>query len=256
MSIPTNAFSTSLRPGRTAVIAVYLALAAGLARTLASTTHQDLVPWYVGLHLVFLVLFTAVLWRPGLPTELLHLYFVVQSAIVLALLAPQPELDFVTALFALLCYQAALVLTGPVHWTWVGLLVLLTGGSLMFYLGPVRGLALGLLPAAVGIVLAAFVAVNAEIETARAQSEALLGEVQARQRQLQAYAGQVEELAALEERNRLARELHDSVSQTMFSIILNTRSTQILLERNPARVKPQLEQLQALTQQALAEMRP
>ncbi|OGO40580.1 MAG: hypothetical protein A2Z04_07205 [Chloroflexi bacterium RBG_16_57_9] len=125
----------------------------------------------------------------------------------------------------------------------------------MFYLEPVRGLALGLLPAAVGIVLAAFVAVNAEIETARTQSEALLGEVQARQRQLQAYAGQVEELAALEERNRLARELHDSVSQTMFSIILHSRSTQILLERNPARVKPQLEQLQALTQQALAEMR-
>jgi two-component system NarL family sensor kinase len=68
-----------------------------------------------------------------------------------------------------------------------------------------------------------------------------------------------------EERNRLARELHDSVSQTMFSIILNIRSTQILLERDPAQVRAQqvraqqvrtqLEQLQKLTQSALAQMR-
>jgi signal transduction histidine kinase len=72
---------------------------------------------------------------------------------------------------------------------------------------------------------------------------------------LQSYAGQVEELAAVEERNRLARELHDSVSQTIFSITLNTRAAQILLERNPAGVKPQLEQLQKLTQNALVQMR-
>jgi signal transduction histidine kinase len=65
----------------------------------------------------------------------------------------------------------------------------------------------------------------------------------------------VEELAAMEERNRLARELHDSVSQTMFSLLLATRSAQILLERDPVRVRPQLEQLQELTQSALAQMR-
>jgi signal transduction histidine kinase len=57
------------------------------------------------------------------------------------------------------------------------------------------------------------------------------------------------------ERNRLARELHDSVSQTMFSITLNVRSTQILLEREPSRVRPQLEQLQELSSRALSQMR-
>jgi signal transduction histidine kinase len=244
-----------LKPGRTAVIAVYLAFAAQVARTLASTATQDLWPWYLGLHAVWLVLFTAVLWRPGIRAELLHLYFAFQSAVVLALLSLDPELDVVTALFALLSYQAALVFTGLPRWMWVGLFVLLACGSLMFYLGPLEGLARGLMPGAVGVVLAAYVAANEEIERARARSQAMLGELQESHRQLQAYADQVEELAAMEERNRLARELHDSVSQTMFSIVLNTRSAQILLERNPARVRSQLEQLQELAHNALAQMR-
>ena len=250
-----NSSRKPLKPSRTAVIAVYLAFAAGLARTLASTTTQDLWPWYLGLHGVFLVLFTAVLWRPGMRAELLHLTFAFQSALVLALLSLDPEVDFVTALFALLSYQAALVFTGPSRWMWVGLFVLLMCGSLMFYLGPLQGLALGLMPSAVGVVLAAYVAANEEIERARAKSQAMLGELQETHRQLQAYADQVAEFATMEERNRLARELHDSVSQTMFSIVLNTRSAQILLERNPARIRSQLEQLQELTQNALAQMR-
>jgi signal transduction histidine kinase len=83
----------------------------------------------------------------------------------------------------------------------------------------------------------------------------LLNELQETHRQLEAQAGQVEELAAMQERNRLARELHDSVSQTMFSIVLNIRSTQIRLEREPAGVRPQLEQLQELSSRALSQMR-
>ena len=41
----------------------------------------------------------------------------------------------------------------------------------------------------------------------------------------------------------------------MFSINLHSRSARILLERNPQLLQPQLKQLQALTQNALAEMR-
>jgi two-component system NarL family sensor kinase len=65
----------------------------------------------------------------------------------------------------------------------------------------------------------------------------------------------VEELATLEERNRLARELHDSVSQTLFSITLSTRAAQLLQKKSPGKLKNQLEQLQHLTEDALAEIR-
>jgi len=232
-----------------------------VARTLAvaETGIRDLLPWYLGLFSIYLVLFTAVLWRPHIRPVWLHLYFVVQSAIVLAivlaLVSLAPRLDFLTTPFVLLSFQAGLVFSGRTRPVWIGIFVLLTGGSLMFYLGALRGLALGLIPMAGCVVYPAYLTVSHEIEKARAQSQAILGELQETHRQLQAYAGRVQELAAMEERNRLARELHDSVSQTMFSIVLNIRSTQILLEREPARVRPQLEQLQELTQNVLTDMR-
>ena len=125
----------------------------------------------------------------------------------------------------------------------------------MFYLGALRGLSLGLTTMAGCIIIPAYIIANQEIEMAQLKSQAMLSELQVTHQQLQAYAGQVEELAAIEERNRLARELHDSISQTIFSIVLNTRSAQILVQRDPARVRLQLEQLQSLAQDALAEMR-
>ena len=68
-----------------------------------------------------------------------------------------------------------------------------------------------------------------------------------------------EQTAALEERQRLARELHDSVSQALFSMTLHARTAQRHLETaGPGRGPPvavEVEQLQELTQAALAEMR-
>jgi signal transduction histidine kinase len=41
----------------------------------------------------------------------------------------------------------------------------------------------------------------------------------------------------------------------VFSISLHTRAAQIMLERNPDQLRPQLELLQTLAQSALGEMR-
>jgi len=63
------------------------------------------------------------------------------------------------------------------------------------------------------------------------------------------------EKAVAAERSRLARELHDAVTQTLFSMTLNAQAARTLLERDPERVEPQLARLQKLAQGALAEMR-
>ena len=83
----------------------------------------------------------------------------------------------------------------------------------------------------------------------------MIGELQETHQQLEVYASQVEELAALQERIRLARELHDSVSQLIFSINLNARSAQMLLKKDPARLPEILQRLQALTAEALSQLR-
>jgi signal transduction histidine kinase len=63
------------------------------------------------------------------------------------------------------------------------------------------------------------------------------------------------ELSTIEERKRLARELHDSVTQTLFSIGLTAEATAELIETDPARARGQLGHLQELTRAAMQEMR-
>jgi PAS domain S-box-containing protein len=66
---------------------------------------------------------------------------------------------------------------------------------------------------------------------------------------------QAGELASSEERAHLARELHDSVTQALFSMTMVTRSVELLLDRDPAGARDQLTQLRELQREALAEMR-
>jgi signal transduction histidine kinase len=92
-------------------------------------------------------------------------------------------------------------------------------------------------------------------ETARRESQELLEELQATHHQLQSYTVQAQELAVERERSRLARDLHDSVTQTLFSMTLTVQSTRILLTRDLDRAKRQLDKLQELARSALGEMR-
>ncbi len=63
------------------------------------------------------------------------------------------------------------------------------------------------------------------------------------------------ELAANDERNRLARELHDSVTQLLFSVTLIAQSLGAAWRRDPAEGERRVERLLQLSQTALAEMR-
>jgi signal transduction histidine kinase len=60
---------------------------------------------------------------------------------------------------------------------------------------------------------------------------------------------------AAEERNRLARDLHDAVSQTLFSASIMAEVLPKLWEKNPAEGRRRLEEIRQLTRGALAEMR-
>jgi HAMP domain-containing protein len=71
------------------------------------------------------------------------------------------------------------------------------------------------------------------------------------------------ELAMMEERNRLARELHDTVKQQNFATLMQVRAAKNLLEQDPAAASQRLEEAESLiktSQQELglmiAELRP
>jgi signal transduction histidine kinase len=66
---------------------------------------------------------------------------------------------------------------------------------------------------------------------------------------------QAQELAALEERQRLARDLHDAVSQTLFSASLIAEALPEVWERDAQAGSQLLDKLRQLSRGALAEMR-
>ncbi|HET6319495.1 MAG TPA: sensor histidine kinase, partial [Chloroflexota bacterium] len=61
--------------------------------------------------------------------------------------------------------------------------------------------------------------------------------------------------AALEERQRLARELHDSVSQALYGIVLNASAAEEVFEAAPDRARGLLGDVLRLADAGLAEMR-
>ena len=63
------------------------------------------------------------------------------------------------------------------------------------------------------------------------------------------------ELATLEERHRLARELHDSVSQSLFSLELHAKAIATYLKRDPQQAEARIQQLRQITHDTLQEMR-
>lgn len=62
-------------------------------------------------------------------------------------------------------------------------------------------------------------------------------------------------LAVIEERNRLARELHDSVSQNLFGISLNLNIIKQLIPVHPEKTMTMVDQLQEMVEEIQAEMR-
>jgi signal transduction histidine kinase len=63
------------------------------------------------------------------------------------------------------------------------------------------------------------------------------------------------ELSIVTERNRLALELHDAVSQKLFAVVLTAEAAETLLHREPAAAGAELAKVKVLAQEALDELR-
>jgi signal transduction histidine kinase len=63
------------------------------------------------------------------------------------------------------------------------------------------------------------------------------------------------ELSVLSERNRLALELHDAVSQKLFSMVLAAEAVTTLLDRDTSAARERVARLRELAEEALGELR-
>ncbi|MCD5324977.1 MULTISPECIES: sensor histidine kinase [Pontibacillus] len=69
------------------------------------------------------------------------------------------------------------------------------------------------------------------------------------------FAKTAHKAATIEERQRLARDLHDAVSQQLFALTMMAQATERLFDKDPDRAKTQLEEITSMALQAQTEMR-
>ena len=93
-----------------------------------------------------------------------------------------------------------------------------------------QSLLLGLIPMVVFVVM--YVSLYMRQNDAREQAQALAAKLEAANRQLTEYAAQVEDLTITNERQRMARELHDTLSQGLAGLILQLEAADAHLTAN------------------------
>jgi signal transduction histidine kinase len=139
---------------------------------------------------------------------------------------------------------------------WIALFTLLTTLALSFSpgVGIAEAVAFAIVYAVLDCFLAVYALVARRAEEAGARNRTLADALVAANRETEACSRQTEALAAAEERHRLARELHDSVTQTVFSMNLTAQSAVLLLPRDAGAAAAQLERLEDLGRSALTEI--
>ncbi len=92
-------------------------------------------------------------------------------------------------------------------------------------------------------------------ELASVESQRLLGELQAAHLQLQTYAAHAEALAVAEERNRLAREMHDTLGHRLTVAAVQLEGAQKLVARDPAKAETMVATVREQVVEGLTELR-
>lgn len=235
--------------------ATYLIYIAVIARAIGWNYETDQISTLVW---VLLAIFGIILITQQALTHRFHrythIYIVLQSALVITMLYIAPSLDFLTLLFLPLSFQAVQFFKGVVGFTWIGGFSLAMAGRLLLGLEWQAGLTNVLAGSAANILMGSYAHLLTRTEQRQRENQHLFSDLQAAYHQLKDSATQSEALAAATERHRLVRELHDSLTQTLFSMNLAVQSAQLALLESPLQADEHLIRLQTLARSAASEV--
>jgi len=92
-------------------------------------------------------------------------------------------------------------------------------------------------------------------ERSRLEVQRLAGELTEANRLLREHAVRAEELAATRERNRIAREIHDSLGHYLTGVNIQLEAAQAVAQTDPDQARTALARAQLLTQEGLSDIR-
>jgi signal transduction histidine kinase len=239
-------------------VATYLIVVGGIVRYVVR--FRDYRLWSISLLLGYLIsLFSEpFLFRRN--RLLTCVYLFVQTAIICTFALITPSVDFWSALFFPLVVQVTLNFPQRTGFVITGAFTVIMAVLMLLGPGPEVGLPLIFLNGVGYFLFAAFIAIIREAEEAREESQKrqaeLQQEVEQRVQVEEALRKSEMEKAIATERSRLARELHDSVTQSLYSLTLFTEAARQMAENAGYEgIERQIGQIGRIGLQALKEMR-
>jgi signal transduction histidine kinase len=174
------------------------------------------------------------------------LYFGSQLVVLILLLMLQvPFVDGINFMFLIVSIHAALVLTRKAALIWIAVYYVTVSVGAFLRSGSDAFFAAAFYLATYSVCgFFGYILQQAELE--RERNERLVEELKATQDKLQ-------ELAVLDERNRLARDLHDSVKQQVFAISMQLSAARTALSETD-KAYPSVTEAEQLAQQAGTEL--
>jgi signal transduction histidine kinase len=184
-----------------------------------------------------------------------HLHVGVHGSLIAVLMFLQPGWTMYPVLFVTPIFWAILALPLRQGASWIVAFTLVTATSFALGMNLGEGLVALFLYGVLYSFLGAFAAALARADDARRESQALLAELQDAHEQLQEYALRAEEMAVVEERNRLAREMHDTLGHRLTVSVVQLEAAQSLCTTDQERAQEIVGTVREQVREALQELR-
>lgn len=189
--------------------------------------------------------------------RVVYLYFAIQVLLANAIIFIGREQSLVALILFPLAAQGVMMLSSRGAYLLGALLVvtaLVSFGALES--GRLISTVVGGLALAAGVVFSiVFTRVAVRANIARAEVERLNLELATANRRLREYAAQAQELAVANERNRLAREIHDSLGHYLTVINVQLEAASQVFEHDPLKAVAAVRKAQSLAQEGLTDIR-
>ncbi|MDH3944620.1 MAG: sensor histidine kinase [Anaerolineae bacterium] len=158
-------------------------------------------------------------------------------------------------LFFVISAQAMMMLPLGGGLLWVLLLTAISGAAFWIVEGFATGILTMLVYSGGYLFFGIFGRSLLQAQEAQRRSDELLEELQQAHAKLQEYVLQVEQLAVAEERNRLAREMHDAIGHRLTVSAVQLEGAQRLVTKEPGRAEEMVATVREQVREALAELR-
>jgi signal transduction histidine kinase len=182
-------------------------------------------------------------------------YLVTQSLLFTISFLIPPHFDFLPILLIPLTVNAVVSYGYPKGYFWIVFFTLsLVYPMVITWEGSIEGYMMIVLFCGLYLLTGSFANQLRKVEISRRENEVLLKRLQKTHRELEEYKSQIEDHAAARARSQMAQELHDSVTQTIFTVSLAAQTAAIKYKNDPDSAKEQIDRMVELAGGASEEI--